>query len=75
MLPFFHLQVLARKGGPQPKKEAVKGGHVAATVSGPAKGKMYPTLWTFSGKENPKNMLAGTKNAYAQKTATCRIES
>lgn len=68
MLPFFHLQVLARKGGPQPKKEAVKGGHVAATVSGPAKGKMYPTLWTYSGKENPKNMLAGTKNAYAQKT-------
>lgn len=60
--------MLALKGGGQPKKEAVKVGHVAATVTGPAEGKMYPTLWTFAGKEHPKNMLKGTKRAYAQKT-------
>jgi hypothetical protein len=59
---------VAAKGGGQPKKEAFKNSHVAATVCGPAKGKMYDILWTFCGSEHPKNLLEGTKRAYAQKT-------
>jgi len=37
-------------------------------MTGPAKGKMYPTVWTFPGVENNKDMLGGTKRSYAQKT-------
>ena len=59
---------MAAKGGGQPKKEAFKNSHVAATVCGPAKGKMYDIMWTFCGSEHPKNLLMGTKRAYAQKT-------
>ena len=46
----------------------MKTGHLAATMTGPAKGKMYPTLWTFAGVENNRDMLGGTKRSYAQKT-------
>ena len=65
---FFRHQAIAEIGGPQPKKESLKTGHLAATMTGPAKGKMYPNLWTYAGVENNRDMLGGTKHSYAQKT-------
>jgi hypothetical protein len=56
-------------GGPLTKKEGVKTGHIAATITGPASGKMHPILWTFPDVETNRNMLGGTKNFYAQKTS------
>ena len=46
----------------------MKEGHVAATVSGPAHGKLGPILWTFKGVENAKDLASGAPNSYWQKT-------
>ena len=66
----FRVQVIGIRGGPQPKKVMTnKSGHIAATVTAPAKGPMMPILWTFSGKLNKKDMCEGTDGARWNKTA------
>lgn len=47
----------------------VKEGHVAATVSGPARGKMGPIMWTFKGVMSQKDLAKGAPNSYWQKTS------
>jgi len=62
--------VIGERGAAAPLAQTVvKEGHVAATVTGPARGPLCPTLWTFAGTLSKTDMCAGAPGDYWNKTA------
>lgn len=51
------------------EQATVKEGHVAATISGPARGKIGPILFTFKGVLSTKDLANNAPRSYWNKTA------
>lgn len=47
------------RGQPQVRVDQTKGGHIGATLCGPARGPCMPVLWTFPGVTMVENLAVG----------------
>ena len=67
----LHMQVVGERGADRPKRETmVKEGHCALTFTLPARGRPFPSFWTFPGSSKIENydMGADSDDARWQRT-------
>ena len=63
----LHMQVIGERGADRPKRETiVKEGHCALTFTLPARGRPFPSLWTFPGSSKIENYDMGADSDGAQ---------